>query len=64
MPYTASNGTITKKDDTPENFFVRGNRLVISFIDKDDDNNQGTYEYTFKKLTEAELAEINKLEKK
>ena len=64
VPYTASNGTITKKDDTPENFFVRGNRLVISFIDKDDDDNQGTYEYTFKKLTEAELAEINKLEKK
>ena len=64
MPYTASNGTITKKDDTPENFFVRGNRLVVSFIDKDDDDNKGTYEYTFKKLTEAELAEINKLEKK
>ena len=64
VPYTASNGTITKKDDTPENFFVRGNRLVISFIDKNDDDNQGMYEYTFKKLTEAELAEINKLEKK
>ena len=64
VPYTASNGTITKKDDTPENFFVRGNRLVVSFIDKDDDDNQGTYEYTFRKLTEAELAEINKLEKK
>lgn len=64
VPYTASNGTIIKKDDTPENFFVRGNRLVISFIDKNDDDNQGMYEYTFKKLTEAELAEINKLEKK
>ena len=64
VPYTVSNGTITTEGDVPENFFVRGNRLTISFIDKDDDDNQGQFVFVFKKLTEAELAEINKLEKK
>ncbi|GJH40242.1 hypothetical protein RCZ04_07920 [Capnocytophaga sp. HP1101] len=64
VPYTASAGVFTSAGDTPENFFVRGNRLTVSLIDEDEDGNEGKYEYVYRKLTAAELAEVEKLEKK